>query len=71
MKVVDDSLNQRATMQIEDETRKLMAGNPPQLIINSFALVTFFSSQKAHLPSLHKVGDIIRVQRCHCKAYRG
>ena len=29
MKVVDDSLNQRATMQIEDETRKLMAGNPP------------------------------------------
>lgn len=62
-------------MQIENEFKYGSASrnrhNETQMVNNSYAHVTFFASQKQYLPHVLQVGDLIRVQKCMCKAFRG
>lgn len=75
LKLVDQSLNQRATKQeaYEDNIHGMKQsmysrGNTK---INSFAIVTFFANKKEHLPLIYRLGDIVRIQKCHCKGWKG
>jgi hypothetical protein len=71
VKLVDQSLNQKATNQIKIMNSKRSIQNGGEIIMRNInhAVIQFFASEKYNLPNVLRIGDILRVQRCQCREH--
>jgi hypothetical protein len=72
LKVIDPSLNQKATNQIKTQNSKRSNQNGGDSVRSiNHAVIQFFASEKYNLPNLVRIGDILRVQKCICREHQG